>query len=63
MKDRLDRLRRLVSDPTALANANADEAELLGRAGASLRNLVSVDDWLPPEFAEPDPVQYRQYLL
>ena len=61
--DGLNRLRRLVCDLTALSNADADEPELLGRAGASLRDLVSADDWLPAEFAEPDPAQYRQYLL
>jgi predicted metal-dependent enzyme (double-stranded beta helix superfamily) len=63
MNDRLDRLRRLISDLTALADADAGEPEILGQAGTSLRDLVSVDDWLPSEFAEPDPVQYRQYLL
>jgi predicted metal-dependent enzyme (double-stranded beta helix superfamily) len=63
MEDRLDRLRRLVCDLTALEDARADEAEILDCAGASLQNLVSVDDWLPAEFAKPDPLQYRQYLL
>jgi 3-mercaptopropionate dioxygenase len=63
MQDGLGQLRRLVSDLTALANASANETEILEQAGASLRELVSIDGWLPPEFAEPDPVQYRQYLL
>lgn len=63
MEDRLDRLRRLVCDLTALVDAGAAEPEILDRAGASLWELVSVDNWLPPEFAEPDPVRYRQYLL
>jgi 3-mercaptopropionate dioxygenase len=61
--DGLNRLRCLVCDLTTLSNADADEPELLDHAGASLRDLVSVDDWLPAEFAEPDPAQYRQYLL
>ena len=61
--DGLDRLRRFVGDLTALANAGAGEAEIFDRGGASLRDLVAVDDWLPPEFAAPDPLQYRQYLL
>ena len=61
--DGLDRLRRFVGDLTALANAGAGEAEILDRGGAALRELVAVDDWLPPEYAAPDPVQYRQYLL
>nr|WP_269745594.1 cysteine dioxygenase [Sphingomonas sp. Y57] len=32
------------------------------RAGL-LRDLVAQDDWLPAEYAEPDPARYRQYLL
>ncbi|WP_430625018.1 cysteine dioxygenase [Rhizorhabdus histidinilytica] len=28
-----------------------------------LRDLVARDDWLPAEYAEPDPARYRQYLL
>ena len=63
MVDKLDRLRRFVCELTALSDAGASEAKLLDCAAASLRELVSVDDWLPPEFAAPDPAQYRQYLL
>ncbi|HVC57427.1 MAG TPA: cysteine dioxygenase [Stellaceae bacterium] len=63
MVDRFDRLRRFLGDLTALTEAGAAEGEILDRGGASLRALVSVDDWLPPEFAQPDPAQYRQYLL
>jgi predicted metal-dependent enzyme (double-stranded beta helix superfamily) len=61
--DGLDRLRRFVCDLTRLTDAGAGEPEVLKEAGASLRALVAVDDWLPPEFAEPHPAQYRQYLL
>lgn len=57
------RLRRFVVDLTRLADRGASEAEILDEAEASLRELVSVDDWLPTEFAQPDPSQYRQYLL
>jgi hypothetical protein len=55
MEDRFDRLRRLICDLTALADANAGEREILRHAKTSLRDLVPVDDWLPLEFAEPDP--------
>lgn len=61
--DEMHRLRRFVCDLTQLSDAGAGEAEVLEHAGASLRDLVSVDDWLPPEFAEPHPAHYRQYLL
>src|ERR1700757_1078408 len=63
MADGLDRLRRFVHELAALSDAGATEAEVLAVAALSLRDLVSADDWLPPEFAAPDPAQYRQYLL
>jgi predicted metal-dependent enzyme (double-stranded beta helix superfamily) len=59
----LDRLRRFVCDLTKLCDAGAAEPEILKDAGASLHALVANDDWLPAEFAEPNPAQYRQYLL
>ena len=61
--DGMHRVRRFVCDLTQLSDAGAGEGEVLEHAGASLRDLVSVDDRLPPEFAEPDPAHYRQYLL
>jgi len=63
MAEGSDRLRRFVCDMTQLANSGPDEGALLERGGAALRELVAVDDWLPPEFAMPDPANYRQYLL
>ena len=59
----LVRLRRFVCDLTMLVDRNASEEEILDKGSAALGELVSSDDWLPPEFAEPDPAQYRQYLL
>ena len=56
-------LRRFVCELTTLVNREASEAEILDKGGAALAELVSADNWLPPEFAEPDPAQYRQYLL
>ncbi len=63
MGTRLARLRQFVCDLTRLADRGADEPQILERAGTSLRELVAADDWLPAEFAEPDPANYRQYLL
>ncbi len=58
-----DRLRRFICDLTHLADAEAGEPEIIATAGISLARLVAQDDWLPPEFAAPDPAHYRQYLL
>jgi predicted metal-dependent enzyme (double-stranded beta helix superfamily) len=63
MADGIDRFRRFLCDLTRLSDAGADESDIREHAGASLRALVAADDWLPAEFCEPDPAQYRQYLL
>src|SRR6266545_3899583 len=63
MADGIDRFRRFLCELTNLCDAGADETAIRERGGASLRDLVAEDDWLPAEFCEPDPAQYRQYLL
>src|SRR5690242_9428628 len=63
MAENLDRLRGFVCQLTRLCDANAGEAEIRQQGGRALRDLVAADDWLPAEFAEPDPACYRQYLL
>lgn len=63
MADGVERLRRFVGELTSLVDAAADEPAILARGGAALRELVAADDWLPAEFAEPNPEHYRQYLL
>ena len=61
--DGIERLRRFIGELTHTIDAGADEPTILERGSAALSALVAVDDWLPPEFAEPHPEHYRQYLL
>ena len=63
MLDGPQRLRGFVCDLTRFSDAHAGEAAMLEAGAASLRELVAQDDWLPDEFAVPDPAMYRQYLL
>jgi 3-mercaptopropionate dioxygenase len=63
MSDGIERLRFFIGELTRLADGKADEPEILAQGGEALRALVSADDWLPDEFTEPHPEQYRQYLL
>jgi predicted metal-dependent enzyme (double-stranded beta helix superfamily) len=63
MADSLGCLRRFVCELTTLCDAGAAEADMREHGGAALSRLVAADDWLPPEFAQPDPAHYRQYLL
>ena len=63
MADGSERFLRFLCDLTRLCDAGADEDGIVKKGGASLQRLVAADDWLMPEFAEPDPASYRQYLL
>ena len=56
-------LRDFVGAMTRLVDAGAGEGEILAEGGRAMRDLVAGDDWLPAEFAAPDPMSYRQYLL
>jgi predicted metal-dependent enzyme (double-stranded beta helix superfamily) len=60
----LSRLRAYVQDMTRLVERHgADEPRMLDEGETLLRGLVTLDDWLPAEFAAPAPESYRQYLL
>jgi predicted metal-dependent enzyme (double-stranded beta helix superfamily) len=60
---RLDRLRTFVGRIASLLDDAAPEARLLEAGGASLRELIAHDDWLPDVCARPDAERYQQYLL
>ncbi len=60
----MKRLRDFVVAATRVMSPDGlDEADAHAKLGPLLRTLIASDDWLPPAFAEPDPVHYRQYLL
>ncbi len=59
----LNRLREFVIEMTKIVDRHDDEAALLAQSTPMLRTLVGADDWLPAEYAEPDPAGYRQMLL
>lgn len=59
----LARLRGFVVSFAELLSSTKDERSILESGGALLAQLIARDDWLPDEYAEPDPDRYRQYLL
>jgi predicted metal-dependent enzyme (double-stranded beta helix superfamily) len=63
MADGLDRFRHFLCSLTRLCDTGTCEDNIREHGGAALRDLVAADDWLPEEFAQPDPKTYRQYLL
>lgn len=56
-------LRDFVADMTRLAGEGLDERGMLKKASPLMQQLLAKDDWLPPQFAEPNEKSYRQYLL
>lgn len=59
----LARLRRFVVDLAELLAQAPDEPRILDQGAALLRELISADDWLPDDYAQPSPERYQQYLL
>ncbi|HYQ40436.1 MAG TPA: hypothetical protein VER11_00660 [Polyangiaceae bacterium] len=57
------RLRVVVVGFAELLESNTDEDTILTRGATLLSDLVAHDDWLPAEYAKPDPCRYQQYLL
>ena len=59
----LTRMRVLVLGFAELLEETRDESLILERGEQLLAELVAHDDWLPSEYAKPDPNRYQQYLL
>jgi predicted metal-dependent enzyme (double-stranded beta helix superfamily) len=57
------RLQSFVDALERLLDSGPRADDTLRRAGQLLERLVSHDDWLPEQFAQPDPQRYRQFLL
>lgn len=57
------RLPDFVTAFAALLEQHPAEPQLLEQGAQLLQQLVGHDDWLPHEYAQPDPLRYQQYLL
>lgn len=58
-----ERLRAFIGALAELLDGNVREGDILHRGGQLLAQLVSHDDWLPDEYAQPSPDRYQQFLL
>lgn len=58
-----ERLREFIGALAEFIDTNPSEDDLLHRGGKLLGQLVRYDDWLPYEYATPDPARYQQFLL
>lgn len=59
----LSRLRTFITAFTKLVDTGPDEKVIFEKGGNLLKELVSVDDWLPDEYAKSHPQYYQQFLL
>ena len=57
------RLRDFVTGFGALIDGAHGQQSILAGGARLLGALVAEDDWLPEDYARPDPARYRQYLL
>lgn len=60
---RIDRLRDFVISFSALIDKASGEPEILREGSTLLKKLISVDDWLPDQYAQASSSGYQQYLL
>ena len=60
---RIERIRDFVIAFSGLVEGAADEPEILRDGSRLLKDLIDVDDWLPPRYAEASLAGYQQYLL
>ncbi len=56
-------LREFVISFGRLLDLHPQEPRILEEGGALLARLISEDNWLPDDFAQPHPEFYQQYLL
>ncbi len=57
------RLQHFVTQLDALLKSTTDEMAILASGKPLLAELVAQDDWLPDEYAQPNPERYQQFLL
>jgi predicted metal-dependent enzyme (double-stranded beta helix superfamily) len=60
---RIERLREFVIAFNGLVEATRSEPDILCEGSRLLKELISVDDWLPARYAQPSNDGYQQYLL
>ena len=57
------KLLTFVKELATLLESKPSEEIIFSKGKMLLENLISVDDWLPDDFAKPHPQYYQQYLL
>lgn len=60
---KISRLRDFIHHFSDLLEQTGEEEKILSQGALLLKQLVAHDDWLPEEYAQPNPERYQQYLL
>lgn len=61
--DDTPRLLHFVTQMDDLLQRTQNEASILERGKVLLEQLIKQDDWLPEDYAQPNPERYQQFLL
>ena len=57
------RFHHFLAHMTGLIESSPSETQAVSEGSRLLGDLIAVDDWLLPDFAQPHPQHYQQYLL
>lgn len=60
---KISNLRNFIHDFSHLLAQTNEEEKILETGTLLLKQLISNDNWLPEEYAQPNPERYQQYLL
>ena len=63
MDNSVEPLNLFITEMTALVTASRSEEHIIAKGKLLLGGLVSNDQWLPPQCAQPQADKYSQYLL
>jgi predicted metal-dependent enzyme (double-stranded beta helix superfamily) len=60
---KIPKLHRFINQISDIMDETNKESEILKKGTVCIKELVAVDDWLPPKYAEADDSDYLSYLL
>lgn len=61
--NKIPKLHRFINQMSDLMDKSNKESDILEKGVVYIKELVAVDDWLPPKYAEADDNDYLSYLL
>lgn len=60
---KIPKLHRFINQISDIMDKSNNESDILEKGTVCIKELVAVDDWLPPKYAQADDNDYLSYLL